>query len=467
MATLKIKRDKGIQDALRAYGVLVDDKKLGAVANGAEAVFTLPAGEHRVRLGIDWCGSNEVTVALADGVVTTLECGGSGNPLNAFFRRNHYLWLREAGIHAPPGMPTPIRGVPVLTLAILAVLVAVFVCEQAFGIGPTTGLLAPSIPTLLALGALQHSLVFSQGEWYRLLSATLLHADLFHILMNGVALYMVGAVLENFVGRAWYLALYVLGAVGGSLMSLAINPDTLVSVGASGAIMGLFAAAFVCSFHLPPDRPRSALQKNLLQVLIPSLLPLASMGSGHRVDIGAHLGGALTGAAMGFVLLKTWAGASPVPRFKPVAAAVALLGLAGAGYGYAPLSRDYSSFALMTQLIPGDKLPKTDDEAKSRSAELVVSYPHDPRARFFRALALLDGRDLAGGERELRAALAEKQILQADFKPDFPVHMQAVLALVLLNEGRTADAKTEAAALCRADDGDAIRQNLVGAHLCD
>src|SRR5262245_36217348 len=140
-------------------------------------------------------------------------------------------------------------GPPVLTYAMLAALFAIFACELMFGIGRWEKLLQPSILTLLAFGGLQYPLVVDLGQWYRMFSAPLLHVDAMHLLFNCYALFLAGAILESLVGRAWLAALFVVGGLGGALMSLALNPSNLVSVGASGAIMGLFAAILVLSYH--------------------------------------------------------------------------------------------------------------------------------------------------------------------------------------------------------------------------
>jgi rhomboid protease GluP len=140
---------------------------------------------------------------------------------------------------------------PWLTCAILAVLIGVFGAELVYGIGEATRALQPTITTLVTFGGLSRPLVIQAGEWYRLFSAPLLHADVFHLTFNGVAIYLAGYILEGLVGRAWFATIFVTGALGGSLLSLALNPDSLVSVGASGAVMGLFAAMLAASFRFP------------------------------------------------------------------------------------------------------------------------------------------------------------------------------------------------------------------------
>ena len=140
---------------------------------------------------------------------------------------------------------------PWLTIGILTTLCLAFVLEQIYALGPVGAAFRPSTATLMALGALNRSIMVSTGEWYRLFTAPMLHLDLAHLLLNSLAFLMIGTLLERLVGRAWFLAFFVIGALGGSALSLALNPASTTSVGASGAIMGLFGAAFVGSYRVP------------------------------------------------------------------------------------------------------------------------------------------------------------------------------------------------------------------------
>jgi membrane associated rhomboid family serine protease len=217
--------------------------------------------------------------------------------------------------------------IPWLTFAILAVLIVVFTLENMFAVAPSGHGMTPSIATLVAFGALSHKLIVSYGEWYRLFTAPLLHANLPHILGNGIALVWGGWLLERLVGRLWFFAFFTIGALGGSLVSLAINPVNLVSVGASGALMGLFAALFVASFrYASGTASRTRLQFNSLRILIPSLLPFLQTSSVGRIDYGAHIGGTLSGAALALVLLKCWPEGARIPQFRKAAAGVSVIG---------------------------------------------------------------------------------------------------------------------------------------------
>jgi rhomboid protease GluP len=356
---------------------------------------------------------------------------------------------------------------PLVTIALLAVLAAVFACELAFGIGEWSGMLAPSIQTLIALGGLNKTLVLAQGEWSRVFSAALLHGNIAHLALNGLCLYLAGMALESFVGRRWFFALFVIGALGGSLMSLAINPPSIVSVGASGAIMGLLAAAFVCSFRYPSGAARMQIQMTTLQVLIPGLIPLAV--TGQRVDFAGHVGGALSGLVVGLVLLRTWRADSTRPAFLSVAAIACVGGaLAFAWSAWAPL-RDYQGYTLDTLLIPNAQLPKSRDEARAKAADFMVKYPRDPRSRLYQAQTLIDQQDLPGAERELRAGLAEHEILRTKFKPEFEATLQGMLALVLYDSNQRAEARSVAQSTCgvTAPSFGPMRELLFKVQLCE
>lgn len=210
---------------------------------------------------------------------------------------------------------------PATTLAMLLVLAVAYAFELMYG----AGLADPSIQTLVTLGGLNRTLVLG-GEWQRIFSAILLHGGIVHLLMNGFGFFVAGSALEGIVGRRWFFALFVICGVCGSLMSLAINPSTTLSVGASGAIMGLLTAAIACSFRYPDIVLRARIQKQMYLNLIPAGIPVFIFNAGH-VDYACHLGGALGGALAGWVLLKTWRTDSQRPAFLSAAAIVCAAGI--------------------------------------------------------------------------------------------------------------------------------------------
>ncbi len=155
------------------------------------------------------------------------------------------------GLAAPPPPERPcgvpgFRG-PWLTATILAVLVAVFAAERqaAAVLGTAPGAPAsPSLATLVALGGSSRALV-QAGQWHRLLSAPLLHGSATHLLGNAAALVMAGWTLERLVGRAWMGCIFAIGALGGSLASLALSPPAAAAL----------ARASLCPHAASPGPP--------------------------------------------------------------------------------------------------------------------------------------------------------------------------------------------------------------------
>src|SRR5436305_4186436 len=118
------------------------------------------------------------------------------------------------------------------TYALVAINVAIFLAELAGGITKVIdnfGTYGPAV---------------ADGEVYRLLSGGFLHVDLLHIGFNMFALYFVGTLLEPGIGTPRFLALYFASLLAGSFGALILTPDAHTA-GASGAIFGLFAAAFI------------------------------------------------------------------------------------------------------------------------------------------------------------------------------------------------------------------------------
>lgn len=129
------------------------------------------------------------------------------------------------------------------------------------------------------------------GEWYRLLTSAFLHAGWMHLLFNGLALYIVGPQLERLLGHSRYLALWVLSALGGSVLSYLVVPDQL-SVGASGAIFGLFGATFVIGRRLGVDT-RFIVGLIGINLLITFIVP--------NISWTAHIGGLVSGTLLALV----------------------------------------------------------------------------------------------------------------------------------------------------------------------
>lgn len=129
------------------------------------------------------------------------------------------------------------------------------------------------------------------GQYYRLITGTFIHANIFHLFFNCYALAILGSQLESFLGKPKYLAVYLFSAVIGSLFSVTFAGN-YYSIGASGAIFGLMGSLVYFGYHY-----RVYLGNVIKSQIIP--LILMNLGIGFLVpgiDNSAHIGGLLGGA---------------------------------------------------------------------------------------------------------------------------------------------------------------------------
>ncbi len=177
-----------------------------------------------------------------------------------------------------------LEGKPVVTYT-LVIVTSVF---YLIGLIPGVGLY---VQNLLAFHA---QLAYVQP--WRLLTVTLVHANIFHIAFNMLALWALGRSLEPLLGRWRFLALYLLSALGGSVLTALLAPNTWV-VGASGAVWGLLGAMFVIGRHLGANVTAIAVLLGINLVI--TFLP------GSNIAWQAHIGGGLVGALIGVIFART------------------------------------------------------------------------------------------------------------------------------------------------------------------
>jgi|SRR5215210_4536219 len=133
------------------------------------------------------------------------------------------------------------------------------------------------------------------GDYWTLLTSGFLHINLFHLLSNMLALWILGTMLEPILGRRRFGLVYFVALLCGSLGVLLVSPDP--SVGASGAVFGLMGAAVVVARSRGLNLMESGLGLWLgINLLITFTIP--------HISIGGHIGGLIGGALAAFVLLE-------------------------------------------------------------------------------------------------------------------------------------------------------------------
>ena len=152
----------------------------------------------------------------------------------------------------------------------------------------------------------------ADGEWWRLLTGGFLHFGPIHLLFNMMALWVIGRDIEPALGRARFLAVYLVSLLGASTAVMLLSVPNALVAGASGAVFGLMGALAVLlrRMRIPLGQVGGLIAINLV---ITFVLP--------GISVAGHLGGLLTGAIATAALVY-----APADRRVPVQTA-ALAGL--------------------------------------------------------------------------------------------------------------------------------------------
>jgi len=135
------------------------------------------------------------------------------------------------------------------------------------------------------------------GEWYRILSSGFLHGDLIHLALNMFVLFILGRMLEPGIGSARFVAIYAVSLVGGSLGAVLLTDPFVNTVGASGAIYGLFGATLLIARDRGLDQIVSQLGLWLVILLVFTF-------TREGISIGGHLGGLAAGGLAAWIVLQ-------------------------------------------------------------------------------------------------------------------------------------------------------------------
>ncbi|MBC9726406.1 rhomboid family intramembrane serine protease [Streptomyces sp. TRM68367] len=203
-----------------------------------------------------------------------------------------------SGTGHAPGASTPrtIAGGTIaadprlLTKILVGINVAVFIAVQA----------SPSLVNHLALvgawppapwGPTQG---VAEGEWYRLITSMFTHEAIWHIAFNMLALWWLGGPLEAALGRTRYLALYFTSGLAGSALTYLLASGSTASLGASGAIFGLFGATAVLMRRLNQD------MRPVIALLVINLILTFGWSN---IAWQAHIGGLVAGLVIGYAMV--------------------------------------------------------------------------------------------------------------------------------------------------------------------
>jgi membrane associated rhomboid family serine protease len=245
--------------------------------------------------------------------ITGLSCSECGRPICT-----ECMTMAPVGIRCPEhsgrpqGVQRVTRGVQrashegvgaKVTRALIGLNVAVYVAELAQGSGVNANhgsifqngaLIANGLKFRDSLVGIPKHLPFpdlvgvAHGDWWRLITAAFLHYGPIHLLLNMVALWWFGSLLEERIGSGRFIALYLVSGLAGSAGALLLDPTT-PTVGASGAIFGILGAGLIME-HFQRDYVFGG---SALGVIVINLVLTFSISN---ISIGGHIGGLIGGA---------------------------------------------------------------------------------------------------------------------------------------------------------------------------
>jgi len=184
-------------------------------------------------------------------------------------------------------------------ISLIAIIILVFFLANSYSLFPNR------VTSIIELSCYNYGILVPSnvlsGEYWRLLTFLFLHAHLMHVLLNVMALFWLGKIVERVYGLGNFLLIYFISGIMSGIISIAFSPN-LSAIGASGAIMGIFGAVGTGIFRLKNTLPESIRRKQLtlmtsllvFQLIIDQIIP--------HIDAGAHLGGLITGIALGLLL---------------------------------------------------------------------------------------------------------------------------------------------------------------------
>ena len=219
---------------------------------------------------------------------------------------------------APAGLGS---GAATVTKGAMALCVAGFLAQLAGGMDLVDGSPAGTVTVdfgLLGFGASGQALDLigvGEGEIYRIVTGGLLHSGVIHLGLNMLALYFLGSLLENGIGAWRFAGIFIVSLLGGSLGALILSPESL-TVGASGAVFGLMAAAFLEARNRGLDDVAS-------QIGFYVVINLVFTFSVPNISIGGHIGGLLAGGALTLLLASIRRARGPRARPVEIGAMVA------------------------------------------------------------------------------------------------------------------------------------------------
>ncbi|MEK4090522.1 MULTISPECIES: rhomboid family intramembrane serine protease [unclassified Viridibacillus] len=172
---------------------------------------------------------------------------------------------------------------------VVSLIIALNILIYAIGVLPIVG------DNVFNLGAGANFLI-ADGEYWRLVTPIFLHAGFLHLLFNMFWLYLFGPELEKIAGKMRFFTIYFFAGLLGNVATYLIQPPNYISVGASGAIFGIFGAFAALVYYTRNTMPQ--LKQTILPLIIVSVIMTFLQSN---VNATAHIVGLLTGFIIGLI----------------------------------------------------------------------------------------------------------------------------------------------------------------------
>jgi membrane associated rhomboid family serine protease len=152
---------------------------------------------------------------------------------------------------------------------------------------------------VLQAGALNPVAVLRYGEWWRILTSAFLHGGLLHIAVNMFSLWILGRFVESAMGPIRMALIYFISLIASGLGVVYFSGPDAVTVGASGAIFGLFGALFAIGFRL--GKPGVELVRANIGILVINLIISFTVPA---ISWQAHICGLIAGFIATLLIFK-------------------------------------------------------------------------------------------------------------------------------------------------------------------
>lgn len=159
-------------------------------------------------------------------------------------------------------------------------------------------------PYVMAFVGQYNYFIMIYGWWWQLVTSMFMHVNIMHFMLNMFWLWLLGLQYERLFGRNSLLLTYLATGLLGNILTLLISPIQTISLGASGAIFGIFGVLLIFQGMIGGNIWYSVMYGIIIFII----------NSGFHVNIWAHLGGLVGGALIGYYYAKKFRGLVTRPK---------------------------------------------------------------------------------------------------------------------------------------------------------